>query len=97
MDHSKSHDGGKIQETFDRKGLIRRHHPPYSPDLSPCNFRFFGIAKEKARDHEFRTIQDILRRLREIWNDLTFEDVQFVFHERQSRLNWVMEKGGVLF
>jgi transposase len=46
MDHLKSHDGGRIQENFNRKGLVRRPHPPYSPDLSPYKFWFFEMAKE---------------------------------------------------
>jgi hypothetical protein len=51
--HSKSHDGGKIQEKFCRKGLMHCPHPPDSPDLSPCDFWFFGMAKEKMKDREF--------------------------------------------
>jgi hypothetical protein len=46
------------------------------------------------KDRELRTIQDILRRLTEIWNDLTFEEVQSVFREWQIRLEWVLENGG---
>jgi hypothetical protein len=49
------------------------------------------MAKEKMKHREFRTIQDIIRRLTEIWNDLTFEDVQSVFRTWQIRLNWVTE------
>jgi hypothetical protein len=43
------------------------------------------MTKEKMKDREFRTIQDILRHLTEIWNDLTFEDIQSVFREWQIR------------
>jgi hypothetical protein len=43
------------------------------------------------KDPEF---QDILHSLTENWNDLTFEDVQYMFREWQIRLNWVMENGG---
>jgi hypothetical protein len=89
----KSHDGGKIQEKLDRKSFGGCPHPSYSPDLSPCDFWFFGMAKEKMKDHEFRTVQDILRRLTEIWNNFTFEDVQSRFGEWQIRLTWVMENG----
>jgi hypothetical protein len=39
-------------------------------------------------------VQDIRRRLIEIWNDLTFEDVQSVFLECKPRLNWAIENGG---
>jgi hypothetical protein len=49
MDHSTSHDGAKIQSKFDTKGLVRPPHPPYCPDLSPCDFCFFGMAKGKRR------------------------------------------------
>jgi hypothetical protein len=90
MDHSKNHDVGKIQAKIDRKGLVRCPHPPYFPDLSPCDFWFFGMVKEKIKDCKFRTVQDILRRLTEICNNLTFEDVQSVFSEWQIRINWVM-------
>jgi hypothetical protein len=52
------------------------------------------MAKEKMKDRKFRTVQDILRRLTEIWNDLPFEDVQSVFREWQIHLNWVMGNVG---
>jgi hypothetical protein len=52
------------------------------------------MAKEKMKDRDFRTVQDILRYLAELWNDLPFEDVQSVFREWQIRLNWLMENGG---
>jgi hypothetical protein len=86
-DHSKNPDGGKIQEKSDGKGSGRCPHPPYSPDPSPYDLWFFGIAKEKMKDRQFRAVQDFLPRLAEICNDLTFEDVQYVFREWQIRLN----------
>jgi hypothetical protein len=46
------------------------------------------------KDREFCTVQDILRSLAEIRNDLTFEDIQFVFRDWQIRFNWVTENGG---
>jgi hypothetical protein len=92
--HSKSHDGGKIHEKFDTKGLVRSLHPPYSPDLGLCDFWFFGMATGKMGDREFHTVQDILGHLTEIWNRFTFEDVRPVFLEWQIRLNWVTENGG---
>jgi histone-lysine N-methyltransferase SETMAR len=94
MDHSKSHDSGKIQEKFETKHLARAPHPAYSPDLSPCDFWFFGMAKEKMQDREFHTIQNILVRLAQIWDDLTFELLQSMLCEWQIRLNWVIEHGG---
>jgi hypothetical protein len=81
MAYSKSHAGGKIQGKFDMISLVRAPHPPYSPDLNPCDFWFFGMAKGKMKDREFHAVQDIRCRSREIWSDLTFEGVQSVFLE----------------
>jgi hypothetical protein len=52
------------------------------------------MAKGKMKNREFHTIQDLRRRLTEIWNDLTFEDVQSVFLEWKIQLTWVTENGG---
>jgi hypothetical protein len=92
MDHSKSHDGAKIQSQFDITGLVRFPHPHYSRDLSPYDFWFFGTTKEEMEDREFHKVQDIRSQLTEIWTRLTFEDVQSVFLEWKIRLNWVIEK-----
>jgi hypothetical protein len=51
------------------------------------------MAKENE-DREFRTVQNILRHLTEIYNDLTFEGVQSMLREWPIRLSWVMENGG---
>jgi hypothetical protein len=48
----------------------------------------------KMKDRECHAVQDIRRRLTEIWNDLPFEDVQSMFLEWKLRLNWVIENGG---
>jgi CRISPR/Cas system endoribonuclease Cas6 (RAMP superfamily) len=45
------------------------------------------MANEKMKDCEFPTVQKMLYRLTEIWNDLAFEDIQSVFREWQIRLN----------
>jgi hypothetical protein len=81
MEHSKSHDDGKIQEKIESKGLVRTPHSPYSPGLSPCDFWFFGMVKGKMKDRIFHTFQDILGHLTEIWDDLIFEDAQSVLLE----------------
>ena len=34
-------------------------HPPYSPDLSPCDFYLFSAIKEELRGRRFRTEEEI--------------------------------------
>ena len=36
------------------------YHPPYSPDISPCNFDLIPKVKELLRSRPFKTIPDII-------------------------------------
>jgi histone-lysine N-methyltransferase SETMAR len=94
MDNSMCHNGRKVSDIFARRSIERAPHPPHSPDISPCDFWLFGYLKHKMRDQEFRGQQGILNAIVTIWNDLTFEDVQRVFHEWMERLAWVIGNNG---
>jgi hypothetical protein len=76
---------------FDRRRFGRTEHPPYLPDLSPYDFWFFGFLKEKLRDHQFRAAQSLHQAIADLWDDLTFKDIQAVFLEWMNRLSWVIE------
>jgi transposase len=53
IDNSMSHYGAKIAEKLGKKHIARAPHPPYSPDLSPCDFWLFGILKDKIKERLF--------------------------------------------
>jgi hypothetical protein len=38
MNNSVCHNGAKITEKLEKKHIARAPQPPYSPDLSPCDF-----------------------------------------------------------
>jgi hypothetical protein len=38
MDDSISHSRNKISEKLAKRSIERAPHPPYSPDISPCDF-----------------------------------------------------------
>jgi histone-lysine N-methyltransferase SETMAR len=78
-DHSRCHNGRMANAEFDRRRLGRTEHPPYSPDLSPCDFGLFGFLKEKLKDCQLRGVQSLHQAITGLWDELTFEDVQAVF------------------
>jgi hypothetical protein len=41
-------------------------HPPYSPDLAPCDFWAFPTTKRELRDKKFRNDQRSAARFREV-------------------------------
>jgi hypothetical protein len=69
-------------------------HPLYSPDISPCDFWFFGMLKWILRGREFSSSDEIEDAIAQGWNDLSFEDVQSVFQDWIRRLVWVAENDG---
>jgi hypothetical protein len=71
----------KIIEKLEKGNIARAPHPSYSPDLSPCGFWLFGVLKQKMKEWVFQS-------------ELTFEDIQKVFHNWMERLIWVIANSG---
>jgi hypothetical protein len=98
MDNSMYYDGCKIQECFASKKMTRIPHPVYSPDMSPCDFWFFGCAKEQLKDQlKDQLITDdsnLEDRLTDIWEHVSRDIFQSVFFEWMERLGWVVEHEG---
>jgi hypothetical protein len=46
--------------------MVRALHPVYSPDLSPCDFWFFGYAKKRMKNHIITDEIDLEEKLTEI-------------------------------
>jgi histone-lysine N-methyltransferase SETMAR len=90
MDDSMCHSGSKVESKFWKPKLFRMPHPPYSPDLSPCDFWFFGILTGILKDHEFTSSGEIEEAITKKWNELTFDDVRS-FHR-----NWVNHPASVI-
>jgi hypothetical protein len=67
--------------------------PTQSPDLSPCDFWVFGMLKGILKDREFHSHDEIEEAITMAWNDLTFHEVQSVFHNWMNQLRWVIENG----
>jgi hypothetical protein len=54
-------------------------HPPYSPDLAPCDFFLFPKMKLKLEGRWFDTIQEIQAELQRLLDTLTEKDLQEAF------------------
>jgi hypothetical protein len=45
-------------------------HPPYPPDLAPCDFSFFPKLKTKLKGRRFETVSDNKRELQAVFDIL---------------------------
>jgi hypothetical protein len=53
-------------------------HPPYSPDLAPCDCALFPKLKIKLKGH-FETVSDIQRELQVILDSIKENDIHGAF------------------
>ena len=54
-DNAPAHKSTTVQEYLKESGLDVLDHPPYSPDLSPCDFWLFPRLKEMQVGHRFES------------------------------------------
>jgi hypothetical protein len=94
MDNSMGNNGSQVVSKFAKHHIARLPDPPYSPDLSPCDFRLFGTLKRILKDRLLHSHDETEKATTIAWNDLTFDEVQSVFYNWMNRLRWVIENGG---
>ena len=57
-------------------GIKTVPHPPYSPNLAPCDFWLFPKLKEKLRGCRYETIEEMKKVVTKVIDTLTQEDFQ---------------------
>jgi hypothetical protein len=51
----------------------------------------FGYFKGKLKDRCLQGPEEILTAFQEVWDNITFEEIQMVFKSWRGRLRWVIE------
>ena len=80
--------------------MITRHltllvlpHPPYSPELAPCNFYLFSKLNSKLMGHHFRTIENIQKIVTNELHTLTENDFRYCYIQWKKRNHCVTSRG----
>ncbi|GBM35560.1 Histone-lysine N-methyltransferase SETMAR [Araneus ventricosus] len=58
-DNARPHTANAVKTTLQQFRWETLEHPPYSPDLSPCDFHVFGALKQAIRGHRFTTDDEV--------------------------------------
>jgi hypothetical protein len=69
-------------------------HPPYSLDLTPCDFFLFPKMKLKLKGRRFGTIEEIQAESQRVLDTLTDKDFQEAFHIWRRRWDRCVYAGG---
>ena len=54
-DNAKAHDAFEIENFLNEEGIKLMPHPPYSPDLSPCDYWLNDYIKRNLADQKSRS------------------------------------------
>ena len=72
-------------------------HPPYSPDLAPCDFWLFPKLKEKLRGCRYDTIEEMKEAVTKVIDTLAQVDFYGTFQKLLERYNKCIAAGGDYF
>jgi histone-lysine N-methyltransferase SETMAR len=84
-DNAPCHTSLLVRQFLSNKNITVCPHPPYSPDLAPCDFWPFPNVKITMKGKCFESIQDIEAATTAQLKTLTEEDFQNCFRNRQER------------
>ena len=86
-----------VQEYLEESGLFFFDHPPYSPDLSPCDFWLFPRLKEMLAGHRFESSCGIGSAVYQCLQHIPKEDYQAAFRKWVDQCKMCEEADGSYF
>ena len=71
-----AHDALGVREFLAKNAITKRDHPPYSPDLAPCDFWLFPKLKNTLKGQRFADLSDIQRIVKTLLRGIPDNDFQ---------------------
>ena len=87
------HNSILVTDYLSKKGIKTVLHPPYSPDLAPCDFWLFP----KLRGCHYETIEEMKEAVMKVIDTLTQEEFHEAFEKLLERYNKFIASGGDYF
>ena len=93
-DNAPAHKSATVQEYLKESGLDVLDHPPYSPDLSPCDFCLFPRLKEMLAGHRFESHCGIGSAVYQCLQHIPKEDYRAALRKWVDRVKCVWRQTG---
>jgi [histone H3]-lysine36 N-dimethyltransferase SETMAR len=97
QDNAPAHNALSVKQFLANKNITVMEHPPYSPDLAPCDFYLFPKIKSVLKGTHFLSIEDVKVKTTEILNSLTENDMRNCFERWQHRMQLCVNSKGNYF
>jgi len=96
-DNAPAHSALSIREFLAKENIPALPHPPYSPDLAPCDFYLFPKLKFKLKGHHLGTTEFIQKVVTDELHTLTENDFRYCHYQWKKRWNHCVTSQGSYF
>jgi len=86
-----------VWEFLAQRNITTLPHPPYSPDVAPCDFFIIPKLKNYLKGHNFGTVENVQAAATEALNNISSEDFLHCYEEWQKRWNHCVRSHGAYF
>ena len=69
-------------------------HPPYTPDLAPCDFYLFPKIKYALKGTRFDSVDAVKAKATQLLNSIAQYDLQYCFQQWKIRMERFRDRGG---
>ena len=97
QDNAPVHNSILVTDNLTKMGIKTVPHPPYSPDLAPCDVCFFPKLKEKLRGCRYETTEEMIDAVMKVIDTLTQEDFHGAFQKLLEQYNKCIAARGDYF
>ena len=97
QDNEPVHNSILVTNYLTKMGIKTVPHPPYSPDLAPCDFCLFPKLKKKLRGCCYETIEEMKEAVTKVIDTFTQEDFHGAFQRFLEQYNKCIAAGGDYF
>lgn len=94
QDNAPAHTASRIKEFLAKNSTSVLEHPPYSPDLAPCDFYLFPKIKSKLKGTRFASVDAVKEESSQLLNSLSSDDLQHCFTQWKLRMERCRDRGG---
>ena len=94
-DNARPHVHKNVRNFLENQGIGLVEHPPYSPDLAPCDFWLFDYIKRELDDHE--SAESLEKQITKIVKSIPKKEYQKTFEKWVERMQFCVDIEGDYF
>ena len=96
-DNAAPHSSKTVTKYLKQERVNILPHPPYSPDLAPCDFFLFPKIKKELKNKKYNKVENFARAVQAITSSIPKEEYHRSFEDWRRRLEIRIDKDGHYF